>query len=285
MSVSSVNQNPLMASLLASLAQSQSTNSPAASYPPTAAGTSSQSAASPALTGSSEASLSDEIIGALVMMQAQDGTTQSGASAQSANPLAQAFSSLDTNGDGSISQSELENAIEGAGGTAAEADQVYTALGGTATTGISQSSFDSAAQSGMSALTQTASVQGPHHHHHHHGGAAGNDEAEQIFSAIDGNDDGSISQGELSAALGTSTDTGGTATSGTASSANANSLFASIDTNGDGSISQGELTTYLNSLQSQIQGDQTTLGSFTRLANNPYHTSPVAQPNTQNITA
>ena len=202
------------------------------------------------------------------MMQAQNGaaTSTAGSTSQASNPINQAFASLDTNGDGTISQSEMENAIENAGGTAAEADQVYTALGGTSSAGISQSAFQSAAQSGMSSLNQMAGLQGADHHHHHHhgGGTSASQDADQIFAAMDTNGDGSISPDELSTALGSTT-----AGSGTATSSNANSLFASIDTNGDGSISQSELSNYLNTLQTQMQNDQSTLSSFRHLANRP----------------
>jgi Ca2+-binding EF-hand superfamily protein len=265
----------LMTSLLSSLSQSQNTSPSTASYP--SSSTPTQPISTNAVTTSSESTLSDEILGALVMMQAQNGaSTTSTPTGGSTNPIDQVFASLDSNGDGSISQSELETAIEGVGGTAAEADQIYTALGGTSTTGISQSAFETAAQSGLSFLGQMAGVHGHHHHHHHHDGAgeASADLAAQIFSALDAN--GSISSSQLTTAL-------GSGASGTSSSAS--TLVSAIDGNGSGSITQSELASYLNSLQTQIQTDQSALGAFVRLANQSYSAAQGTQSSTQTVTA
>lgn len=61
--------------------------------------------------------------------------------------------------------------------------------------------------------------------------------SQQMFSLLDGNGDGAISQSEFDTAFGQNGNT-----------TQANSLFAQIDTNGDGSISQQELT---NALEGQ----------------------------------
>jgi Ca2+-binding EF-hand superfamily protein len=262
----------IMASLLSRVQQSESAASPTA---PTVSDVSTDT--SNAATGASEPTLSDQVISALVAMQMQNGDAASSSSSSStsssqSDPVSQAFAGLDTNGDGSISQSELESAIENAGGTAGEADSVYAALGGTSDTGISQDSFSQAAQAGAPGGPPPGGPGGPGgahgHHHHHHGGSApsASDEAGQVLSSLQTNADGSVSDDTLASALGGSTD-------GSTSSSGASSAVSSIDSNGDGSVSQTELANYLQSLQQQSQGDNTTLASFLQLASQSYNTA------------
>jgi Ca2+-binding EF-hand superfamily protein len=252
------NLSQLLASMLSRI--KSATTSDVATATSTPATTDPQQVAQ---TTTDTTTLSDQVIGALVMMQAQGGDPSQATPPSSGNdPVSQAFAGLDTDGDGSISQSELETAITGAGGTASEAETVYAALGGTDQSGVSQASFASAAQAG-------APPGGPggahgHHHHNHSGGAASS-----IFQTLDSNQDGSVSADELSAALGGATDASGTSgTSGTPSD-----IFSAIDSNGDGSVSQNELGSYLDNLQKQAGGDQTTLSAFQQLANQSYNTS------------
>jgi len=70
----------------------------------------------------------------------------------------------------------------------------------------------------------------------------GNALSQQMFSLLDGNGDGAISQSEFDAAFGQNGNT-----------TQANGLFAQIDTNSDGSISLDELTNALEG-QDQAQG-------------------------------
>jgi Ca2+-binding EF-hand superfamily protein len=305
MSVSSstVNLSQMMAAFLARIKASEQASQTAAAT--TAGNTGTTTAVSDpttadscnAVSSSSEPTLSDQVISTLVAMQMQNGDASgatsdaSGSSTTGSDPIAQAFSALDTDGDGSISQSELETGIENAGGTSDEADAIFSALGGTSTSGISESSFASAAQAGAppppGGPGGPGGAHGHHHHHHGSGSSSASDDASQIFSAIDSNDDGSISEDELASALGlgtdsTTTDASGTTTGTTGSttgtgSTSDNSLAATtlsaIDTNGDGSISQDELKTYLGNLQQSITNDQSTLNSFLQLANQSYSQS------------
>jgi Ca2+-binding EF-hand superfamily protein len=151
----------------------------------------------------------------------QDGSSSTSATASNAtstNPISQAFSSLDTNSDGTLSQSELETAIENAGGTASEADAVYSALGGTSTNGISESSFAKAAQAGGPPPPPDGGTGG--HYHHHYGdnsssSQSASNEAAQIFSSLGISQNGSISEGELASALDAMSSTGSSATTTT----------------------------------------------------------------------
>jgi len=148
---------------------------------------------------------SDQIGAQLIADQSQRsiGAWSGGPGSQVAQTL---FSQIDANGDGSISKTELEQAVTKAGGTTEAADALYAQLDPNNTGSVSEQQF---AQS----LSQAA----PHHHHHHH--------------HPEGDGGGSGAQDALASLLG--------GPSGTAASAQ--SVFTSIDTNGDGSISQTEL--------------------------------------------
>jgi Ca2+-binding EF-hand superfamily protein len=271
MSISSVgtasgagNLSQILASTLSRIKSATSADSPAAST--SASATTDSPQASNALTGTDTTTLSDQVIGVLVMMQAQSSDPSQTAATSGSDPVTQAFTSLDSNGDGSISQSELESAITNAGGTSDQADSVYAALGGTDQTGISQDQFATAAQAGA---PPPGGPGGAHGHHHHHSGSS--ESASSIFNALDTNQDGSVSSDELSAALdgstGTTTSTSSTSTDGSSDA------FSTIDSNGDGSVSQTELTRYLDNMQKQASSDQTTLSAFQQIANQSYNTS------------
>ncbi|HEY1540769.1 MAG TPA: EF-hand domain-containing protein [Xanthobacteraceae bacterium] len=73
--------------------------------------------------------------------------------------------------------------------------------------------------------------------------------SQQMFSLLDGNSDGAVSQSEFDTAFGQNGNT-----------TQANNLFAQIDANGDGSISQDELTNALEG-QNQAQGQGQSQGS------------------------
>ncbi|HXJ01081.1 MAG TPA: hypothetical protein VNH44_07645, partial [Micropepsaceae bacterium] len=183
------------------------------------------------------------------------------------------FSAMDANGDGTVSQAEMENYIASKGGTQAQADALYSALnqnngGQNGSAGISEQQ--------LAADVSQAKPAGHHHHHHHGGqeeGAAGtnssSDITAQIFSALDTNEDGKVSPDELSAAFaaGNSTSAQGV------SSADPLALFAKIDSNRDGSATTDEVGNFLNSLAKQAQSDFNTLGMFGQLAAQSYGAS------------
>jgi Ca2+-binding EF-hand superfamily protein len=194
---------------------------------------------------------SDQMHAQLIGYQAQGwpgaaGTRPGGQLAQSL------FAQIDGNGDGAISQSELEQAVTSAGGSKEGADALYAKLDPNGAGAVSAQQF---AQSLFQAM--------PHHHHHHHGGGAdgggatdggsaadgGNAAdaltslfnadgggaanspmqiAQNMFAQADGNGDGAITQSELEQAVSAA---GG-------SKAGADALFAKLDPGGTGSVSQ-----------------------------------------------
>jgi Ca2+-binding EF-hand superfamily protein len=175
----------------------------------------------------------------------------------------QVISAVDTNSDGELSLSEIENAL-GANGassptgatTSLSADALSQAFSSIDTNGdgeISASELTNAlaAQNG-SQDTQALQQQGPqgaHHHHAHHAhggggsasGASSIDLADELIGSTDTNGDGTLSLSEIENALGTSA-------SSTASS-DLTSAFNSLDTNSDGQLSASELSTGIDAFR------------------------------------
>jgi Ca2+-binding EF-hand superfamily protein len=269
-----------MASLLARVKQNESATNTTSTPDPTSSPSGDNG--SNALTGSNEAALSDQVMGVLVMMQMGSASGAS-SSAGATSPIDQAFAGLDTDGDGSLSQSELETAIGNAGGSKDEADAMYSALGGTSSAGISQANFAQAAQAGA---PQPGGMHG-HHHHHKGGGAgsAGKMDPSQLFSSLDTDQDGSVSEDEFATAL-ASIGAGSSMSSDGAKSASTDDLFSAIDSNGDGSASQNEFSSYLTSLQQQAQNDRSLQGDLWKLAQASYKTGSGASGSaSQSLTA
>jgi hypothetical protein len=166
------------------------------------------------MTGSTTPSLSSEILNLLAQLQQMDeaSATSSGGSsltpssltmsslsmsslsANATNPLQQLFSAMDTDDDGSVSETEMESYVEGIGGTQSQADALYSALNQSGSSGLTQSDFAAAAP--------PAPPQGMSGHHHHHGVSGSSGQvANTLLQAIDGDDD------SASDATGTSTST------------------------------------------------------------------------------
>jgi Ca2+-binding EF-hand superfamily protein len=194
--------------------------------------------------------LSDQVQSQLIGYQAQGwpGASSTSPGGQLAQSL---FSQIDSSGDGSISKSELEQAVTKAGGSKDAADALYAKLDPNGTGSVSEQQL---AQALFGAL--------PHHHHHHgatdaanatdpsgtgsatdaltslfnaDGGGAGNSPlqiAQNIFTQIDSNGDGAITQSELEQAV--------TAAGG--DKAGADALYAKLDPNGTGSVSAQQFT-------------------------------------------
>lgn len=277
----------LLARMLSRLESTNSTTSSTSSNPTTTStgsiSATPESAASTALTGTGQSALSDQIMALLVQLQQQsqaDGAQAGGNSPPSGDtqttandPIQQLFSAMDANGDGAVSQTEMENYIGSKGGTPSQADALFSALNQN-TSGQNGSAGISEQQ--LAADVSQAQHSGRHHRHHHGGpemgqGAANSasDIAAQIFGALDTNQDGSVSADEFATAFGAGNSTGGNGTSSTDSSA----LFSQVDGNSDGSVTTDELGNFLTSLAKQTQSDFNTLGMFGQLAAQSYDAS------------
>ena len=187
--------------------------------------------------------LSEQTLLALVALQAQNGgSAASGGSTASSDPVQKLFSAMDSDGDGTVSQSEMESYIEKQGGTQGQADSLFSAINQTnsatsGSSGISESQM-------ASAVSQAQQVQQAHHHHHHKSGRA-NEQADNtasaLLQALDGNDDGSVSEDEFSSFI--------TANGGTA--ADASSDFAALNTSGSNALTSADFAKAFNAYQTQ----------------------------------
>jgi Ca2+-binding EF-hand superfamily protein len=190
--------------------------------------------------------LSDQTLLALVALQSQNGSDAAATgSAASADPVQKLFSAMDTDGDGEVSQSEMEAYIQKQGGSQAQADSLFSAIDQTnsasrGSNGISESQMASA----MSQAQQVQQAHGGHHHHHHKSGSA-NDQADttasSLLQALDGNDDGSVSEDEFSNVI--------TANGGTA--ADASSDFAALNTGNSNALTSTDFAKAYNAYQTQ----------------------------------
>lgn len=142
------------------------------------------------------------------------------------------FNRIDSDGTGSITKSELESAVTSAGGTTAAADALYADLDPNDTGSVSESQFTSTIQSlldpqmGASLIAAQESAQS---------GASGGDFISQLFSQLDGNGDGTLTQAELEQAV---TSNGGT-------QASADALWAQLDPSGASSIDEQQFAANL----------------------------------------
>jgi Ca2+-binding EF-hand superfamily protein len=204
-------------------------------------------------------SYSDQVQAQLIGYQAQGwpGNSSNGPIGTLAQNL---FSQIDTSGSGSFTQQDLEQAVTAVGGTTQAADALYAQLDPNGTGSVTEQQ-----------LAQYLSQSAPHgaqHHHHHHGGAGGasggnsangaltalfntdgDDEpgtsptqvAQNMFSAIDTDGSGSITQTELEQAV--------TAAGGSAQGADA--LFSALDPGNTGSVSEQQ---FVDALQPPSPG-------------------------------
>jgi Ca2+-binding EF-hand superfamily protein len=159
----------------------------------------------------------------------------------SANVASQIMGVADSDGDGSLSLSEVEKALGADTTTGADASSnanpLAQAFASIDTNGDGQVSAGEL----TNALDAQKATQGAHHGHHgHHAHMAqqapanSSDLASQLLGSADSDGDGQLSLTELENALGTS-----------ASNSASDMLTAAIgklDTNGDGQLSQTELT-------------------------------------------
>lgn len=143
---------------------------------------------------------------------------QSGSSSSSST-LTDVFGSLDEDGDGSISKSELETFLSDSSETLTN-----SVMGSPRDTGSLLGLFRDAAQLD-SATGSTAST-------------------DQLFSKIDTSGDGSISEDELT------TFASGLESGSTSATSSIDQLFSSIDADGDGSISEDEMESFASNVQS-----------------------------------
>ncbi len=183
---------PSLLSRLTGTASTASTSSSTStSFTTGSTGATTASGSGTSLTGNPKAQLSDQILGLLTMLQAdpsQNGAlgatnTSTTTPASSSSPLSSLVSAIDTDGDGSVSQSEMQSYIQSLGGTQSQADALFQGLNqngsGNLTTAQLQSDLQSAAA-------------GHHAHGHHHGHRVAADNGTSQQASDSDNDAGSL---------------------------------------------------------------------------------------------
>ncbi len=204
-----------------------------------------------ALTGSTKASLSDEILALLTQLQQQAGaispttgsstslstisaSTTIGTTGTASDPLSKLFAAMDGDGDGTVSQSEMETYIQSKGGTAAQADALFSGLNQNGSGNLTQTQL-------ASDLQQASPAGGAHHaHHHHHARASADQIGNDLVKAMDGDGNGAVDQSEFETFV--------TGLGGTAGQADAD--FSALDPNGTGSVTANQFSSAVTALQS-----------------------------------
>ena len=179
-------------------------------------------------SGSTSAAATSTSIATLGTAASSTPTTSTGTSQ---DPLSQLFSAMDSNGDGTISQSEMESYIQSQGGTSAEADALYS--------GLNQGSTGNLTQTQLASDLQQAHATGSHHHHHHAEPSA-DQVGSDLVSAMDTNGNGSVNQSEFQQFV--------TAQGGT--SAEASTDFAALDPTNTGSVNAAQFSTAIKAFES-----------------------------------
>lgn len=229
--------------------------------------TTSGSTASNALTGSSKAQISSEILALLVQMQmlAQSGSTAGATSSSTSastiaatsgtsgtsttatssstlmNPIASLFSAMDSNGDGTVSESEFENYLENIGGTQSEADSLYSQLTQGSSSGLTEAQ-----------LQQDLMGYGPPPP------PSAGQMADGLVQAMGGSD-GSVTKSEFENFV---TSNGGT-------TAQADADFAALDTSGSATLSAGDIEQAIEKQQSAQSSTAATTASTSSTSISP----------------
>ncbi len=189
-----------------------------------------------AVTGGGRAAISNQILALLTQLQQQAAdpgatttstsptTTSIAPAATATDPLTQLFSALDTNGDGSVSQSEMESYIQQQGGTAAQADALFA--------GLNHDSTGNLTQAQLANDLQQAQASDTGHHHHRHEIPSADELGNKLVSAMDSDANGSVDQSEFTSFV--------TGLGGTPSEAAAD--FAALDPGNTGSVNAAQFS-------------------------------------------
>lgn len=157
------------------------------------------------------------------------------------------FGKADADGDGSVSQSGLQNLLEKmSGGTASatgtSSDALFSQLDTDGNGSLSQAEFNAGQSSGQGSSVQAAGGMPPPPPPGGAGGASASSSAS--YDPLDTNQDGVVSAAELAAA-------GKSSGSGTSGTDAITSLFNAIDTNGDKTIGSSESQSFIDQLTRQ----------------------------------
>ena len=184
----------------------------------------------------------------MAFAQSRSGDSSSAATGQAGDDL---FGKVDSDGDGSVSQTELQALLEAmSGGTASKtgvsSDQVFSQLDADGDGSLSEAEFDAGRPSGAEGEAGGMQAMGGMPPPPGGPGGAGGSSSAASYDPLDTNEDGVVSAAERLA--------------GGASSVEQDAitaLFNAIDTDGDASISTSESQAFIDQLTRQAQSATT----------------------------
>ncbi len=180
------------------------------------------------------------------------------------------FSTADTDGDGALSQDELQSLLDAKPRLANALSSLATSSSGsTPTASDVMKALDTdgdgkvSATELSSALAKARSAAGGAEHPHHHKAADGSSGTSQftqmldgLFNSGDSDGDGSLTQSDLETMMqqvpGLARDLGTLTSSDATSATGSSDIFKQLDTDGDGKISQSEFTNAVTQAHDQI---------------------------------
>jgi Ca2+-binding EF-hand superfamily protein len=241
--------NQYLQSLLKQLTANETQSTSAATDPSQTSSDFSVSANDPSsatsgTTTSPTQTLSDEILSLLTQLQQSTQTQGAGAPSSSASistasasdPLTQLMSAMDSDGDGTVSETEMESYIQNQGGTKDQADGLFTALNQGNTGNLTEATLSKDLQQ-----AQATPPPGGHRHHHHMPSA--DQVGDDLLGAMDTDGDGSVDQSEFNSFM---AGIGG-------SSADATSDFAALDPNNTGSVTAADFSAAIKAFENASQ--------------------------------
>jgi Ca2+-binding EF-hand superfamily protein len=187
------------------------------------------------------------ILGALIGLQNQSDsassntatdTTSTTDSTTSSDPVQSLYSAMDTNSDGVVSQSELENYLEQLGGTSDQADSLFASLNQSGSDGITESDLESQAPPPPPSGGGHPPGPPPSGGGTDSSSGIGND----LVKLFDTSNDNSVSKSEFESFI---TSNGGT-------TEEASTDFSAIDSSSSGSLSASDFEKALTSLQERM---------------------------------
>ena len=203
--------------------------------------------------------LAPQTQGALLMAQGMGGEEGGCArvgGGERRNPVAELMSKVDSDGDGSISKSELEAAFQSVAGEDGSSDATATA----------DSLFAKLDSDGDGAVSEDEVAQAMRPPGGHHGppppppsSSSEATSSDDVFSSLDTNGDGVISKAEFEAATGQATATSGaTATTGSSDDSDATASLLSLLQSATGQQTANSVRTQMMDLLLKLQGTGTT---------------------------
>lgn len=248
-SFSSAGLSQMLSSLLSKLGATSASSTSTTSDDTASSSAGSASGSDTSLTGPNKPSLSSMILGTLIGMQQQQSGGDMSQTGSSSDAVQSLFTAMDSDGDGTVSQTELEGYIEQQGGTQSEADSLYTALdsSGSSNNGISESTLAGDVPQGPPPGGPPPGGMGGPPPGGMHGGSA-SDVASTLLKSMDSSGDGSVSQSEFESFV---TSNGGT-------TAQADQDFTALDGSGSGSLGVSD---FESAIEKQQNGNDSTSSS------------------------